>query len=64
MRSRVERIGIPSAAATVHQNGANLGAKMKNDMGQITVGDVKGFRLTVNVITGYEKLDGDPEPAV
>jgi hypothetical protein len=42
----------------------NLDAKMNADMGQIKVGDVKEFRLTVNVITGYENLDGDPEPAV
>jgi hypothetical protein len=33
----------------------NLDAKLKKDMGEIKVGDVKEFRLTVNVITGYEK---------
>jgi hypothetical protein len=42
----------------------NLDARMKSDMGQIKVGDVKEFRLTVNMITGYEKVDGVPEPTV
>ncbi len=32
----------------------NLDANPKKDMGQIKVGDVKEFRLTVSVIAGYE----------
>ncbi|MGH7743974.1 MAG: hypothetical protein ACREQ5_04030 [Candidatus Dormibacteria bacterium] len=40
----------------------NLAAKLKKDMGQIKVGDVKEFRLTVNVITGYQNLDAAVPP--
>jgi len=42
----------------------NLDAKMKKDFGPIKVGDVKEFRLTVNVITGYEPMGGTREPTV
>jgi len=40
----------------------NLDAKLKKDMGEIKVGDVKEFRLTVNVITGYQNLDAAAHP--
>lgn len=39
-----------------------LDARLKNDMGEIKVGDLKEFQLTVNVLTGYEKLKADSEP--
>ncbi len=42
----------------------NLDANPKKDMGQIKVGDVKEFRLTVSVITGYENLDAPADPTV
>jgi hypothetical protein len=38
--------------------------KLKRDMGQIKVGDVKEFRITVSVITGYENLDAPADPTV
>jgi hypothetical protein len=41
-----------------------LDAQIKSDMGQIKVGDVKEFRLTVTIIVGHEKFDGVPDPAV
>jgi hypothetical protein len=41
----------------------NLDAKLRRDMGEIKVGDVKEFQLTVNVITGYEKLGPDSGPS-
>lgn len=31
-------------------------ARLKTDMGETKVGDLKEFQLTVNVVTGYEKL--------
>jgi len=37
----------------------NLNEKLKNDMGEIKVGDLKEFQLTVSVITGYQKLKAD-----
>lgn len=38
-----------------------LDANLKKTMGEIKVGDVKEFRLTANVITGYENLEPDSE---
>lgn len=42
----------------------NLDAKMKENMGEIKVGDLKEFQLTVNVLTGYETPKADPESSV
>jgi hypothetical protein len=39
----------------------NLDAKLKKDMGEIKVGDLKDFQLTVSVQTGYENLKADSE---
>jgi hypothetical protein len=40
-----------------------LDARLKNDIGEIKVGDLKEFQLTVNLVTGYEKLKADSEPS-
>ena len=40
-----------------------LNARLKNGLGEIKVGDLKEFQLTVNVLTGYEKLKADSEPS-
>jgi hypothetical protein len=41
----------------------NLDEKLKNSMGEVKVGDLQEFQLTVSVITGYEKLKTDSEPS-
>lgn len=52
----MSRETVPRRGPIVKCLGFNHDAKLKKGMGEIKVGDVKEFRLTVNKITGYEKL--------